>query len=302
MTMMRTKCGLAGLMMLGLVLQVAATEGGGSVHAGGSEGFMTGALPPPGQYFINYAMYYSADSFKGNDGHTKPNDFDLHAFADVLRFINVTDVTILGGNWAQHVCVPVVWEEVGVTTPLGARLKDKNFGLGNIDVDPFLVGWHDAPFYWVLGLDTFLPVGKYHDNGTSLANPGRNYWTFEPAAAITYLNQGGQELSAKMMYDFNTENEESEYLSGQEFHTDFVAAQHFGPWAVGAGGYWYFQTTDDRGTGATLGDNLGRQIALGPQVRYEFCALTFSLAWDHEFDTKNKPQGNAIWFKVIVPL
>ncbi len=298
---MRTKCGLAGMMMLSLALQAAATEGGGSVYAGGGEGQMTGALPPPGQYLINYSMYYSADSFKGADGHTVPIDFDVHAFADVVRLINVTDINVLGGNWAQHTCIPFVWEKVGMT-PGSERVKDKNFGLGNIDVDPFIIGWHEAPFHWIVGVDTYLPVGKYHAD--SLANTGRNYWTFEPVLAITYLNECGQELSAKMMYDINTENEETEYRSGQEFHTDFVAAQHCGAWAFGIGGYYYYQTTDDRQHGGPVdGGNQGRQIALGPQVSYELeNHMNFSLAIDHEFDTKNKPQGDVVWLKAIIPL
>ena len=300
MTMMRTKCWLAGVMVLGMALQAAATEGGGGVYVSGGEGLMTGALPPPGQYFINYSMYYSADSFKGGDGHTAIDDFDAHVFADVLRFINVTPVTILGGNWAQHIIVPMVWEDVGLTEG-GNRIKDKNCGLANIDVDPFIVGWHMAPFHVIAGVDTYLPVGKYDEQ--ALANIGRNYWTFEPVVAVTYLNEGGQELSAKMMYDINTENEETEYLSGQEFHTDFVAAQHCGAWAAGVGGYWYHQTTNDRQNGALVGGgNQGRQIALGPQVSYELSSVTFSLALDHEFDTKNRPQGDALWLKAIIPL
>ena len=297
---MRVKNWIAGVMVLSCALQAVATEGGGGAYQGGAEGFMAGALPPPGQYIINYSMYYSADSLKGGDGRTAVNDFDLHAFADVVRFINVTDISILGGNWAQHICLPYIWEDVGMT-PAGARMKDKVSGIGDVTVDPFILGWHTAPFHVTAGIDTYVPVGRYHE--ADLANLGRNYWTFEPVLAITYLNECGQELSAKMMYDFNTENEETEYRSGQEFHTDFVAAQHCGNWAFGVGGYWYYQTTDDRQNGASVnGGNQGRQIALGPQVSYALRSLTFSLAVDHEFDTKNKPQGDKVWLKAIIPL
>jgi len=298
---MRAKCWMAGLMVLGLALQAAATEGGGGGQ-GGAEGFMTGALPPPGQYILNYSMYYSADSFRGGDGRSALDDFDVHAFVDLVRFVNVTDVTILGGNWGQQIILPLVWQDVGVTEG-GTRYKDKNAGIGDVFVDPFVIGWHKPPFHWIVGMGTFLPVGKYHDDGASLANIGRNCWTFEPEFAVTYLNEGGQELSAKMMYDINTENEETEYLSGQAFHTDFVAAQHCGNWAFGVGGYWYYQTTNDRQDGAPVnGGNQGRQIALGPQVSYELSPVTFSLAFDHEFDTKNRPQGDVVWLKAIIPL
>lgn len=299
--MMRSKCWLAGAMVLGMALQAAATEGGGGAYPNGAEGFMTGALPPPGQYIVNYSTYYSAESFKGGDGHTAgmPMDFDLHVFADTVRFINVTDVDVLGGQWAQQIFVPIVWMDVKYTT--FSQTKDKNFGLGDIIVDPFVVGWHKPPFHWVVGLDTYVPTGKYDDE--SAANLGRNYWTFEPVAGVTYLNEGGQEVSAKLMYDFNTENEQTEYISGQEFHTDFVAAQHCGNWAAGLGGYWYHQTTNDRQGGEQVaGGNQGRQLALGPQVSYQCCKVNFSLAWDRELASKNRPQGDKIWLKAVLPL
>jgi hypothetical protein len=301
--MKRMTCWLAGLMVAGAALQAAATENGGGAYPNGAEGFMAGALPPPGQYIINYAMYYDASSLKNSAGHTIPgSDFELHAFADTVRFVNVTPITVLGGNWAQHIFVPVVWLDAAVNTP-GGRLKDKNFGVGDIIVDPFIVGWHKPPFHWVVGLDTYVPIGKYSDSPTTLANIGRNYWTFEPVAGVTYLNEGGQEVSAKLMYDINTKNRDTNYLSGQEFHTDFLVAQHCGPLAVGVGGYWYYQTTEDRQNGATTKNgNEGRQFALGPQVSYQWKKYNFALAWDHEFSTKNRPEGEKAWFKVIVPL
>ena len=298
--MMRTKCWMAGLLVLGLALQVAATEGGGGAYQSGGEGTMTGALPPPGQYFLNYVLYYDADSLKGGNGHSVPIDFKADIVAEVARFVNVTPITILGGNWAQHVIVPLVWADVRMT-PGGTRDSDRNFGLGDIDVDPFIIGWHKPPFHWIVGVDTYIPVGKYHDD-ESLANVGRNYWTIEPVAAVTYLNEGGQELSAKMMYDFNTVNHNTDYLSGQEFHTDFVAAQHIKCWTLGVGGFWYYQTTDDRQYGVTLDGKQGRQMALGPQIGYQCCDVSFVLSIDHEFDTKNRAEGDRVWLKAVIPL
>lgn len=294
--MVRSKGWLAGVLVLGAALQVAATENDGGAYQNGAEGFMTGALPPPGQYFLNYLMYYNAGSLQGNDGHSVPIDFHATAVADAMRFINVTPITILGGNWAQHVIVPLVWEEVE-----GNYNKNKNTAIGDIDVDPFIVGWHKPPFHWVVGLDTYIPVGKYHDG--SDANIGNDYWTFEPILAATYLNEGGQELSAKMMYDINTRNEDTEYRSGQSFHVDFAAGQHLGNWEVGLGGYWYYQTTDDRRLGAPVdGGNQGRQIALGPQISYQYCNITLLLAYDREFASKDRPQGDRVWLKAVIPL
>lgn len=299
--MKRVTSWMAGLVVMGVAMQALATESGGGAYPNGAEGFMAGALPPPGQYLVNYAVYYGADSMKDNAGHTLPIPFDLQVFADTVRFINVTPVTILGGNWAQHIFVPLV--SLDVKTPGG---KDHNFGLGDIIVDPFIVGWHKPPFHWVVGMDTYIPVGKYHED--SMANIGRNYWTFEPVVGVTYLNDGGLEASVKMMYDFNTRNNDSatpgvdKYLSGQEFHADFVVAQHLGNWTAGVGGYWYQQTTDDKADGVKVDACRGRALALGPQVSYQYGPMSFALAWDCEFAVENRPQGDKVWFKFVLPL
>jgi hypothetical protein len=299
--MKNAKSWLAGLLLAGSAWTVSATEGGGGAYPNGAEGFLTGALPPPGQYLINYSMYYSADSFKDARGDTLPIDFDLAAVADTIRLVNVTPLTVLGGSWAQHIFVPLVFLDVGVSPAPGVRAKDTNFGMGDLIVDPFILGWHKPPFHWVVGIDTYVPVGKYHEG--SLANLGRNYWTFEPAAAVTYWNEGGQEVSAKLMYDFNTKNPDTDYLSGQECHTDLAVAQHCGNWAFGLGGYWYAQTTDDRQFGSAVGGgNRGRQVAIGPQCSYQCGPVNLSLVAEREFLTENRPQGDKVWLRAVLPL
>lgn len=295
----QTLIAMMGLAALGLtVCSVEATEGGGGAYGNGSEGSMTGALPPPGMYLLNYTEYYHADSFKGGNGSSEPFDFHLTAFADAVRFVNVTPITILGANWAQHIVVPVVYEDVK-TDMRGPTMNQHRTGMGDVDVDPFILGFHKPPFHWILGLDTYVPIGRY--DPSDLDNISRNYWTFEPVAAVTYLNEGGQELSTKMMYDFNTENHDTDYTSGQEFHADFMAGQHLGAWTLGAGGSWYHQTTDDKQFGNKVGFQ-GRQMALGPQVGYQFKGVSIALSYDREFATENRPQGDKLWLKLVVPL
>ena len=48
-----------------------ATEGGGGAYPNGAEDFMAGALPPPGTYFKNYLVYYTASKFKDNNGNDR---------------------------------------------------------------------------------------------------------------------------------------------------------------------------------------------------------------------------------------
>ena len=70
--------------------QVAmATEGGGGAYGNGSEAFLSGALPPPGNYLVNYNTWYSANKFE-NDNPAFRN-FKVDTYATILRYIHVTN-------------------------------------------------------------------------------------------------------------------------------------------------------------------------------------------------------------------
>lgn len=288
---MRNKFGMVGALGF-MVLFGAMEEVRGDFL--GAEGLMVGALPPPGQYLENYSMYYRAEeslNFVSGSETIKGR-----VFADLVHFVNVTDLEILGGIWAQQLSLAFLHNE-----SVYNNVRSKDTGLGNVVVDPILVGWHCAPFHWLAGVDTSIP---YYNNTytSSFIDMSQNCWTFEPFVGVTYLNEDGQELSTKLMYDFHTRYMDMDYTPGQMVLSDFVAAQHFGPWAAGIGGYWYSQTTAARMDGWSYDYDFARQVALGPQVSYEYCAMNFSLAWDHELNDRNRMQGDRVWLKVMIPL
>jgi hypothetical protein len=278
---------------------LCATEGGGGHYPNGAEDFMVGALPPPGTYFINYLSWYSADSFRDDSGDKLFDDFDLDVVANTLRLVHVTDYKFLGANWAVHAFLPLVNVDVSrrIAPPFD-RESDSRFGLGDIIIDPFILGWHGKNWHLITGLDIYVPTGAYDKN--DLANIGRNYWTFEPVVAFTYLSDGGFEVSAKLMYAFNTENNDTNYQSGQEFHMDYTLGYHTGPWSLGIGGYYYQQTTDDELNSRTFMDGFrGRAFAIGPQVKYDYQNMAFTLKYQAETNVENRPDGNSLWFKFL---
>ncbi len=287
--------------LLAVVSQSFATEGGGGAYPNGAENFMAGALPPPGQYFVNYALFYGADDLRDGNGNSIPIDFDLELYADVLRFINVTDKKILGGSWAQHIFVPVM--SVDVSTPFG---DDDVIGLGDVIVDPFILGWHTPNFHWTVGLDIYLPIGEYDKD--EIANIGRNYWTFEPILAGTYRNKRGCEVSVKAMYDINLENSDTDYDSGDEFHFDYTVGKHVGNWSLGISGFYYKQVTGDDGMVMSpgglvdAGDNKGEQFAWGPAIAYQYKGMSFVFKYQDETETTNKTEGERFWFKFVTAL
>jgi hypothetical protein len=272
-----------------------ATEGGGGAYPNGAEDFMMGALPPPGTYFLDYVDYYSATSLKGHGGDDLVPKFDLDVAVNVFRLVHVTKCEILGASWGMHAFLPLAHIDVDAT--MG---EDDRSGMGDIIVDPFILGWHSKNLHITTGLDIYLPLGSYDED--RLANIGRNYWTFEPVAGLTYLSDTGVELSGKFMYDINLENTDTNYKSGQEFHFDYTAGYHVDKnLAMGLGGYYYYQTTDDEKNGDKVGTDgfKGRVMAIGPQAAYNYKNMAFTLKWQKEFEAKNRPEGNNFWGKFM---
>lgn len=286
---------LAAFALLALAPSVRATEGGGGAYPNGAEGFMAGAVPPPGNYLVNYMLYYSADTLNGPDGKSAVPEFDLEVLAEVVRLIHVTETRILGGFWAMHVFIPVMYQDV--TVP---GRSDTKTALGDIIVDPFILSWHSKNWHAAAGVDIFVPSGSYDVD--DLANVSRGYWTIEPVLACTYLGDGGLDVSAKLMYDFNLENPDTDYTSGQEFHADYLVAQRFGLFSVGVGGYYYQQVTkDESDRPEAMLQGKGKAIAVGPQVKYDVGKMSFIAKYDKEVETENRPEGGAAWLKFVCP-
>jgi hypothetical protein len=168
--MLRGNCFGVAIVLAALTLVVAAgtishaTEGGGGAYPNGAEDFMSGAAPPPGNYFINYFNYYSADKFKGG-----PPEFKLNVAADVLRFIHITDKQFLGGFWGMHVFIPLVYMDVKAS---GMPDADHRASLGDIIIDPFILSWHGKNWHAVTAMDIYMPTGNY--TKAHAANVGRS--------------------------------------------------------------------------------------------------------------------------------
>jgi len=296
-----SRIALSALLMATLFITAAAnaTEGGGGAYPNGAEDFMAGAVPPPGNYFINYVNYYSADKFKNNNGDTI-DGFNLKVAADVLRFIHVTDKKFLGGFWAMHAFVPLVYMDVSLEpsfTGAPVRLDDSRASLGDIIIDPVILSWHGANWHAATGVDIFIPTGNY--NKARLANVGRNYWTFEPIVAATFLPGAGFDISAKLMYDINTENSDTKYKSGQEFHADFAVGKKMGDLTAGMAGYYYKQLTDDELNGNKIPAFRGQVAAFGPELKYDYKNMSLSLKYLFETEVRNRPAGDNLWVKFL---
>jgi hypothetical protein len=284
-------CGLALLTQTPL----HATEPGRAGYPDGAENFFAGALPPPGDYFINYINYYSADKLRDGKGNEVPINFHLTALAEVARWVHVTPVKVLGGDLGMHVIVPLV--DLKVSSAVFPETRNRS--MGDIVTSAF-VGWHNENWHYVADFDIVWPTGSYDTN--RVANVGMNSAMLTPTLAVSYLSPGWQ-LGLKFMYDINMRNKDTDYKSGDAFHMDYlVSRQVTQNLSLGASGYVFQQLNNDKVGGVSIADSKSRAYAFGPAASYQLGKVSLQAHYQREFGVRNRPQGDKVWLKAIVPI
>jgi hypothetical protein len=286
------------MLLVLLPFSVSATELGLTSYPDGLENFHAGALPPPGTYFLNYMLFYTADRFPG--GPPNPKAF---LFAEALRLIYVSKINFLGANLGTHLVVPLVYTDLQSTFQGVTIANDQRFGFANSAFDPVILGWHFDDFHVTAAFEVQFP-GTY--NRQNPASPARNYFTFEPILAFAYMPKWGLGINVKMMYDFSTRNNDplvitgaqNYYHSGQAFHFDYCVDYEVIPkLRIGAAGYYYTQTTGDVVDGTNVGFH-GRGFAIGPGIKYDVGRFCFAVISQFELATINRPEGIRNWVRL----
>ncbi len=326
------KCKLRlGLVFASLLLVVSllvnpslVRAGGGQSYPNGSTAIMSGAVPPPGFYFENYVYYYNASDMKDDKGHNVDAFDDLTVWADVLRLIWVSDYKILGGDYGQHVFIPILDVSLDFKdgVPAGPKHKDSydDTDVPYIIYSPFFLAHHffQGKLHTIFSLpDIYIPLGQDDEN---MASVGHNFWTFEPVFAFTYMPTPAWEFSMKFMYDFNTKQDncptvygfEVDRTPGDEFHFDYSASYAFTKsFRFGVSGYYYKQVTDDDydidgsvppPVRDLLKDDEGYHsevFAVGPGIWYNYKNMFFELRTQFEMGAKNKTEGQNVWFTMV---
>lgn len=297
----------------------AIAEEGGAGHylPGSMASIMDGVAPTETFLFrynlVNYDASVSAQRPLPIGGETTLGA-DISTWAQGFTLFWRPPLEI-GERWsyAMSATIPYVSLDVAgnvvVSGVPGATIRrsDSVSDIGDIVLMPLMLNFHgNDDINWNFRVAVYAPTGSYEVG--RLANTGKNFWTVEPTLAFMYMGtKNGRELSVFLGADFNEENSATDYKSGTQAHLEFTAAQHFpfkgGLAGVGLTGIWYEQVTGDSGSGATLGDFEARVIAGGPVISFISKVgghdLLTELKWLHEFETRNRPQGDTAFLKVL---
>jgi hypothetical protein len=278
---------------------VAQAREGANQYNNGAENWGVGAVPPEGYYFVNYAGYYSGTlkDPQGDNLMVGGKKAKVSAVFDALRFVRVTNIKVLGGDFGVQAIIPLVHQTLDFP---GIGQKGTATGLGDMVVTPAFVGWHKGNWHHVAGIDVLLPTGKY-DKSTPFKNIGANYFSFEPVYAVSYLNDKGLDVSAKFMYNIKTKNTDTDYQSGDEVRVDALVGKKFGKVQLGLAGYYNKQVTADKANGVPVANSKNEVLALGPSLKYTFADHSMLVAaYEHEVIAKNTFGGDKFHLKYIM--
>jgi hypothetical protein len=293
-----------------------AAEGAIGFYLLGSKTTMAGYLPPPGTYFLDYNYYYtgSTDFTLEIAGLTLDGGVEADAYYNLVTPMWVAPGKVLGGNIAFLALVPMGWKRVeagadvaipALSVAVSPQKTDEEFRFGDI-VPGVNLGWHEGNWHWTVGTLVNTPTG-YWQRG-NLANIGFGRWAVDVNGAFTWLDPTiGLEVSSAAGFTFNGENDETNYKTGTEFHYEFAVVQNFSQkFGIGVNGYFYDQVSADSGSGARLGAFEGRVAAVGPVANLNFTIgelpVSTSLKYFHEFDVKNRLEGDSGFITLTMPL
>lgn len=300
------------LLFLLPTLGFAEEGGGGHYTPGGMASMMDNASDTPGFALSLMYNYYDGEASSGLAIPEAGNlELGLSAVANtaVIGFSYLFEQKVWDATIMTGVFVPIQDIQVDATanlTPGGSvATSDSVTDIGDITIIPAMLTWKNGDWSWCALLNIYAPTGGF-DAG-ALANTGKNYWTFDPMAGVTYFSQKtGFSATAFAGVSMNTKNNDTDYQSGAGFHIDATVAQYLplgkGFIGLGATGFWFEQISGDSGSGATLGGFEGSTVGLGPVVSYilplaDNRSMMTELKWEPELQTTNRLTGDYIWFK-----
>ncbi|HEY2358329.1 MAG TPA: transporter [Phenylobacterium sp.] len=296
-----------------------ASEGGSSVYLLGSGGPGAAILPPiQGVFLANTLYYYDGKATGGKDfllGGNLVTGLKAKITADFASVLWVPSTAFLGDTTlALGVALPVGYPDVNVsaviTGPLGNSFDVSRSQSAWIVGDPLVItslGWKRGNVSVQASNLINIPAGDYRKG--QLANLAFHRWADDFSLATTWHDDKvGWDVSGKAGLTFNGKNDATQYRTGTEFHLEGSVEKLFSPsFSAGLQAFYFDQVTGDSGSGAKLGEFKGLDNGIGLTGAYNFkiadkIPATLRLHALHEFNVRNRLEGNSVFLDFTMPL
>ena len=273
-----------------------AAEGASSNYFPGAYGsLLPGVAPEPGGVLADLNLYYNAKASRAVLQGAANLSVEVEAYYNLIQGLYVWDTAAIGGRFAVGGYVPVGYASLGAS--IGAlSVSGDEVGLGDIGIIPASFYWNSGNFHLNLYELVIAPTGEY--STSEAVNVGRNYWSFDTVAAVTWFNpESGTEISIVPGIMINTRNKATDYHTGTELHVDAMVNQFLSEtFALGVHGYAYRQVEGDSGSGAILGSFKGESAGIGLAISWIPAAgggnVAISGKWLHDLTATNRLEAD----------
>ncbi|MDM8568678.1 transporter [Thiotrichales bacterium HSG1] len=275
--------------ILVLIMNSVSYAGETGHYVNGVEGIKVATIPPPGFYYLMYNTFYNTDVSMDKHGNKLDIGFDASIYAMANRFVWISEHKILGADYGLNVVIPLINTDIKV---LGN--KDKQFGLGDIYIEPLLLRWSKSRYDISIGAGIYLPTGDHGE----LASPGKDFWTGMFSLGGTYYFDEDKTWSGSILarYEIHSEKDDVDITPGNDFHFEWGLGKTVAPGLdLGISGYAQWQISDDSGSDVVWDKNVHDQVfAIGPEVKLFIPSLksfiSFRSQW--EFDAEDRSEGH----------
>ncbi len=226
----------------------------------GVEGLQGASVPGPGAYYLGYLVNYRASTAcvrRAAAPHSRRNTGTVTALANRVVWMHGRQAA---GRRLRHGSHRAGDAHVAhVHTPRAS--PDSRSGVGDVYLGPLVLGWHGPQW------DAVAAAGLWLDNASDShpASPGKGFKSTMLTGGLTYYFDGAKTISGSALarYEFNSKKDGG-FRPGQQLTLEWGLGKSFGAFSAGAVGYSQWQTSNDKGPGAS--DERARRHALGAEV------------------------------------
>ncbi len=272
----------------------------------GLEGIRAATTPPPGIYLRDYnAFNYDEHNYNTLLPQTPfppispyssvQTDVKQTSYLNEPRLIWITNLKLLGADYGMALIVPFGYVKNEYSTPAQfvptfppvilppSHFTLDRFGLGDVEFEPLLLGWHFKHFDFTAGYGIWAPTGDFDANTT--ANIGLGCWSHMITAGATWYPDDARSWAVSVLnhYEINQEQEQTGVTYPQVFTMEWgVSKSVFRNVDIGIVGYWSEQLTDYNGGPVSSPSD---SFAIGPEISASFpkLGLAASLRYLHAF-------------------
>ncbi|WP_323614550.1 SphA family protein [Pseudomonas putida] len=276
----------ASLLFAAAIMSVTISAGAAeSISPAGPIGgtdIRSALLPPPGNYIAGVAGGIDVERWYTDNGDSI--SADGHVYFAGAGMLHVYDQAFLSGTLGSTLYLGVQRTCFGIASvSCASGLQDiysDIFAWSKFNPSQYFSPGSIIPYgtaYWV-GLGLNIPAGNYDKDRAP--NIGSNFFTVSPNVGITHTFPSlfpkalgeATELSARLFFNYYTENRDTDYQSGYVVSLDFAGTQRSGPWQYGITGTTYQQLNDDKLNGAQVanGGSRAASFSIGPLLAYDF--------------------------------